>query len=49
MFMLNIKYTALAAAACAALAVPASSEVVNYTADLTTGPAHYSGKKMLMA
>ncbi len=37
MFMPNIKYTALAAAACAALAVPASAEMVKYSADLTSG------------
>ncbi|WP_113912965.1 CHRD domain-containing protein [Roseovarius dicentrarchi] len=37
MFMPNVKYTALAAAACAALAIPASAETITYTADLTAG------------
>ncbi len=35
MIMPNIKYAALAAVACTALAIPASAEMVNYTADLT--------------
>jgi len=35
MFKSNIKYTALAAMACTALAVPASAEMIKYTADLT--------------
>ncbi len=35
MFMPSIKYTALATVACAVLAIPASAEMVKYSADLT--------------
>ncbi len=37
MLMPNIKYAAIAVAACTALAVPAFAETVNYTTDLTAG------------
>lgn len=37
MFTPSIKYTALATVACAALALPASAEMIKYSADLTAG------------
>lgn len=37
MFMPNFKYTAVAVAACTALALPAFAETVKYSADLTPG------------
>ncbi|WP_246040420.1 CHRD domain-containing protein [Roseovarius arcticus] len=35
MLMLNIRYTAVAVAACTALAIPAHAEMLTYTTDLT--------------